>query len=371
MEGGIIEVIKAWTEGEITTFIKVWLAVYISLSYCYVTGKIVPKGIPRLFAIFPVVCLFLKLPLNLHSMHLGGMTSFFVAWLANFKLLMFAFNIGPLSDPSLSLPLFLAIACLPIKIQQNPPSNTQNQQNPSPKISLFSYAVKGLLLALFIRVYDYSEYIHPKLILFIYCFHIYFCLELILAMAAAMARALLGLELEPQFNEPLLSTSLQDFWGRRWNIMVNRILRPAVYDPILYMSARVMGRKWAPFPAVLGTFMVSAIMHEMAFYQMCRLRPTWRVTWFFLLHGVCLVVEIAIKKAVAGRWRLPPAISGPLACGLVVGTGFWLFFPQMLRCGADVRAIKEYAIVGAFLKDVWHGLTFSLCSVTGMTCTVK
>ncbi|KAK3032728.1 hypothetical protein RJ639_035172 [Escallonia herrerae] len=346
-------------EGEITTFIKSTSLSPIAMSQ----ARLFPKAIPRLFAIVPVVCLFLKLPLNMRDIFLPSLACQFQAPH------MFAFNIGPLSDPSLSLPLFLAIACLPIKIQQNPPPNTQNQL-PSPKISLFSYAVKGFfLLALFLRVYDYSERIHPKLLLFTYRFHIYFCLELILAVVAAMARALLGLELEPQFNEPLLSTSLQDFWGRRWNIMVNRILRPTVYDPILCVATRVMGRKWAPLPAILGTFMVSAVMHEMAFYQLCRLRPTWMVTWFFLLHGACLVVEIAIKKAVSGRWRLPPAVSGPLTCVLVVGTGFWLFFPQLVRCGADVRAIKEYAIVGAFLKDVWHGLRFSLCSVTGMSYT--
>lgn len=354
MEGEIIDVMKAWMEGEMNNFIKVWLSVFISLSYCYFfSGKIVPKGIPRLITILPIICLFLYLPLHLHTMHLGGLSAFFIAWLANFKLLMFAFDIGPLSDPSLSLSHFLALSCLPIKIQQNP-SSLKKEGHKSP----FNYALKALLLALFVRVYDYSDHIPPKLILFIYCFHIYFCLEIILAMVAALARALLGAELEPQFNDPYLSTSLQDFWGRRWNIMVSRILRPTVYDPVLRISKRLVGRSWAPLPAIFTTFFVSAIMHELIFYYLGRVWPTWEITWFFVIHGVCLVAEIAIKKAVNGRLRVPVIVSGALTWLFVMCTGFWLFLPQLLRCRGDVRAFEEYAAVGAFLKDISRALEF-------------
>lgn len=386
----MINVMKKWMEGEINNFIKVWISVYISLSYCYFAGKIVPKGKLRLLTLLPVISLFLALPLNLHTMHLGGMTAFFIAWLSNFKLLMFAFGIGPLSHPSLSLLHFLAIGSLPIKIQQNPsqkthfkenpssngyfkenpPSNGHFQENPSsnghyketpsPKNSKqglkspLNYATKALLVALFVRVYDYIEYIHPSIISFIFILHIYFFLEVAMTAIAAMARALLGIGLESPFNEPYLSTSLQDFWGKRWNIMVSRILRPTVYDPALRLSARILGRQLAPLPAVLATFMVSAIMHELIFYYLGRVRPTWMVTWFFLLHGVCLVAEIAIKKAVNGRWRLPRVISGPLAVVFVLTTGLWLFLPELMKCKADVRALEEYAAVGAFMKDVGH-----------------
>ncbi|KAF2294445.1 hypothetical protein GH714_011461 [Hevea brasiliensis] len=171
------------------------------------------------------------------------------------------------------------------------------------------------------------------------------------ATVAAMARALLGLELEPQFNEPYLSTSLQDFWGRRWNLMVSSILRPTVYEPLLKTSAPIIGRKWAPLPAILGTFVVSAVMHELMFYYLSRVKPTWEITWFFLLHGVCLVAEVALKKAVARRWCLPRFISTPLTVGFVLVTGFWLFFPEFLRCRADVRAFEEYSAISAFLKN--------------------
>ncbi|KAL6990677.1 hypothetical protein U1Q18_008796 [Sarracenia purpurea var. burkii] len=352
-------------EFEISNFIKVWISVVASLCYCYGAAKLTPKGLPRLLTFLPVVFLFLALPLKLHSMHLGGLSCFFIAWLANFKLLLLAFHKGPLSDPSLSFPQYLAIGCFPIKIQQNPTpkhqktsQNGQNIESPSPKTakrghkSLSNYAVKALLVAAFVRIYDYSDHIHPKLILVIYCFHIYFMLELMLAMIAALARATLGLELEPQFNDPYLSTSLQDFWGRRWNLMVTRTLRPTVYEPTLFFFTRVVGRELASLPAVFSTFVVSALVHELIFYYLGRKKPTWEITWFFLLHGACLVVEIGIKKALTGRCQLPRVISTPLTIGFVMVTGFWLFFPELLRCKADVRAFEEYAIVGAFLKDL-------------------
>lgn len=354
-------------EGEIKNFIKVWLSVTVSLCYCYAIGKMASKGIKRLICVIPVVCLFLYLPLCLTSVHIGGITAFFIAWLANFKLLLFAFGSGPLSShPPISLPLFVIVSCLPIKIQNsnnNKPNPSQNN-NPSPRVreGPINYAIKGLLLAVMVQlqlVYEYSDYIlfvHPKLILLVYSFHMYFFLELTLAVSAAMARATLGLELEPQFKEPYLSTSLQDFWGKRWNLMVTGILRPTVYKPALHTCTRLTGRKWAPLPAVFATFLVSGLMHQLMFFYLghgARLKPTWGVTWFFVLHGVCLVVELALKKAVTGRFRLPRIISGPLTAGFVIVTGCWLFFPQFIKCKVDERAFEEYAALGAFLRNVW------------------
>ncbi|KAG5561167.1 hypothetical protein RHGRI_004252 [Rhododendron griersonianum] len=140
--------------------------------------------------------------------------------------------------------------------------------------------------------------------------------------------------------------------GRRWNLVVSRTLRSTVYEPALCISAQVIGRKWASLPAVMSTFVVSALMHEILFYYMGRLQPTWEVTRFFLLHGSCVVAEIWIKKLVKDRWRLPRLISTPMSVGFVMVTVCWLFIPQLLRCKIYVRASEEYAVLGAFVKDV-------------------
>ncbi|KAB2068900.1 hypothetical protein ES319_A08G061600v1 [Gossypium barbadense] len=314
---------------EMNSFIKVWLAVFTSLSYCHAMGKMVPKGPKRLIFLLPIVCLFLYLPLNLYSPHLGGLTAFFIAWLGNFKLLLFAFDKGPLNTH-------------PIK--ENPSSKSQGKFT-------VNYVIKGLLLAIILWSYNFIEYIHPNIIKLLYALHIYFFLEIFLAIGAAMVRSFYGVELEPQFNEPFLSTSLQDFWGKRWNLMVASIMRPTVYEPTLRFSSAVIGRKWAPVPSVLSTFVVSGVMHELVFYYLRRVNPTGEVTWFFIFHGICLTLEIGLKKALSGKCRLPWIVTGPLTVGFVLGTGIWLFIPQFTRSKLDVGAFEEYAEIGALLKS--------------------
>lgn len=214
-------------------------------------------------------------------------------------------------------------------------------------------------MALILKVYDFGDKIHPIVLWMIYFFHIYFMLELILVAVAAIARLFLGIELEPQFNEPLLSSSLQDFWGKRWNLMVTRILRPTVYEPVLDLSTRLVGRDGASLLAVLSTFVVSAAMHELIFYYLGRMRPSFEVSAFFLLHGACLCVEIVAKRAIGGAWKPPRVVSGAATFGFVVATGFWLFLPPMLRFKSDERALEEYAAVGAFVSNVSRAISLN------------
>ncbi|KAL2475720.1 Acyl-CoA--sterol O-acyltransferase 1 [Abeliophyllum distichum] len=350
-------------EGEINNFIMVWITVLASLAYCHTVDKIFPKGYTRCLAILPVICLFFYLPLNLTSIHLGGTTSFFIAWLASFKLILFAFCKGPLySNPPIPLSRFIPLACLPIRFSAGTEGFSSQETKKKSQKSPTNYVTKIILLVILIRVYDYKNYIHHYIILFCYCLHIYFMLEMILAMVATLARVLTRVELEPQFDEPYLATSLQDFWGRRWNLMVSNILRPTVYDPVLSISKRVMARKWAVLPAVLATFLVSGLMHELVFYNIGRLKPTGEVMCFFLLHGVSLAMEIGIKKVLKGRFTLPWIVSGPLTLAYVMTTSFWLFFPPFLRGNADLKGCTESI---AFIESVKN---HRLVSPNNVTC---
>ncbi|KAE8724391.1 hypothetical protein F3Y22_tig00010533pilonHSYRG00286 [Hibiscus syriacus] len=242
-------------------FINLWLYIF-TLCYCYSIGKtkIMPKGTPRLLCFLPVVCL-LYIPLEISSLYLRFITAFFITWLASFMLVLFTFGRGPLSSPPLSLPVFLAIACLPIKIDK-----ICLQMHEMAIITITNYAIKILLFASLFRIYDYRDRTHPIIVMGLYSFHMYVLLVAVLALVATMARALLDLELE-KFNEPYLSTSMQDFWGRRWNIMATSILQATVYEAVRNMAASIFSRRWAP--------------------------PTWEMTWFFLVHGACLAADCA------------------------------------------------------------------------------
>lgn len=349
--------LAASMEGEINNLILVWLTVVVSLCYCHEVGKIFPHVTKaRLLAILPVSCLFLFLPLNLTSIHLGGTTCFFISWLSNFKVILFAFNKGPLSsDPPVPLSRFIPLACFPIKFKVQESAKKRDR-------SILNFVIKMLMLAFLVRVYYFKNILHPKIVLFCYCLHIYFMLEIILALVSSAAKALLRVELEPPFDEPYLSTSLQDFWGRRWNLMVSNILHPTVYHPVRSISARFVARKWAPIPAVLATFFVSGLMHELVFYNIGRLKPTGEAACFFLLHGVSLSVEIGIKKMVNGKLTVPGIVSGPLAVAYVIYTSFWLFFPPFLRCKAEIKGCTESLAVVEFLK------TRRLVSPTEFSC---
>lgn len=177
-------------------------------------------------------------------------------------------------------------------------------------------------------------------------------LEMLLALFAALAKALVRVELEPQFDEPYLATSLQDFWGRRWNLMVPNVLHPTVYRPVRSVSARVVGRKWAPIPAVLAAFSVSGLMHELIFYNIGRLRPSGEMMCFFLVHGVSLSSEIVVKKMVIDTKFAPPImVSRALTLVYVMYTSFWLFFPPFLRAKADLKGCTESMAFVEFVRN--------------------
>ncbi|XVF77326.1 hypothetical protein PTKIN_Ptkin14bG0034100 [Pterospermum kingtungense] len=345
---------------ELRNFIKVWTLAITSFCYCFYVSLRLPKGLFRFISLVPIFFLFVLLPLNLTSSQLCGPTAFFLAWLASFKLLLFCFDQGPLSPPPPNLFHFISIASLPIKPIQNhinkpqkySPGFAKTKQNISHVPKYFLFAVKVLLLATLFHCYNYKDHLHKNVILIMYCVHIYLELEIVLALCALPARAIFGFELEPQFHEPYLATSLQDFWGHRWNLMVTSILRPTVYYPIRRISTCILGARWAPLPAVIAVFVVSGLMHELMYYYLTRVTPTWEVTWFFILQGVAVVIEVVVKKVVPVKLRLHRVVSGPLALGFVAVTGVWLFFPQLVRNGVDDKVIGEYMMLVEFVKDL-------------------
>ena len=182
--------------------------------------------------------------------------------------------------------------------------------------------------------------------------HLYLEIEIILTFVKVVVFISLGCDLEPQSNKPYLATSLQDFWGRRWNLMVPAILRPAVYAPMRRVSERKMSSGWALFPGILAAFIVSGLVHELLFFYLIREMPTGEVTLFFVLHGVCTAVELAVKKktTVAQRWRLSPGVSRVLTVGFVFVTGGWLFTPQLKRSGVMERFTSEAVLLVEFIK---------------------
>nr|TKW39016.1 hypothetical protein SEVIR_1G148366v2 [Setaria viridis] len=193
-----------------------------------------------------------------------------------------------------------------------------------------------------LQVFHVKDQMHPYAVFALYGIYIYCFLDFLLPCLAALGRAL-GMGLEPQFHKPYRSASLQDFWGRRWNLMASAVLRPAVYVPV---------RAGLGAPAgVLATFLVSGLMHEVIAYDITFRLPTGQLTAFFLLHGASVCTE----KWCARRWpeytRLPRVVGTPLVVLFVVGTALWLFFPPLFGDGMDDRFIAEFNALLASLVD--------------------
>uniref|UniRef100_A0A0D9VFU1 Wax synthase domain-containing protein n=1 Tax=Leersia perrieri TaxID=77586 RepID=A0A0D9VFU1_9ORYZ len=158
-----------------------------------------------------------------------------------------------------------------------------------------------------------------------------------MTLLGAVVSGTLGMELEPQFDRPYLSSSLGDFWGRRWNLAASASLRAAVYEP---MRARF----GSPAAGMAAAFLVSGLMHEVVVLYLTSRPPTGRVTAFFALHGACVCAErwwlrrracSSGSKREAALGLLPRAVAASLVVGFVAGTAFWLFFPAMYCGGMD------------------------------------
>jgi membrane bound O-acyltransferase family protein len=97
-----------------------------------------------------------------------------------------------------------------------------------------------------------------------------------------------GIACDALFRAPLRSQNLSEFWGRRWNLAFSEMTAIAVYRPL---SPR-LGRA----PALLASFALSGLLHEMAISL--PVRAGFGLPFlYFALHGVLVLVEGSLERA--------------------------------------------------------------------------
>ncbi|KAJ3679389.1 hypothetical protein LUZ60_017400 [Juncus effusus] len=317
---------------------KYTLSLILLLSYARFTSFHLRPGLNRLITFLPILSALLFLPFLFSTIHFRLASAGLLAWFTSFKLLLLAFNLPPL-NPSLSFLHFISLCTLPIKPISNP-----KDKHPSTNSfnSLFSFGIKLGFLSFILSLYRKKHQLNHYLVFILYGFHLYVALDLVLFIIAVFFRFLLRTELEPQFNKPFLSTSLRDLWGRRWNLMVNDLLRPTVYNPVRVRYGTCAG--------VLATFAVSGFMHEIIFYYITFDKPTGEVSLFFVLHGVCTALEGWCARHT--NWSVQPRpVRTVLTMGFFVCTGYWLFFPPVLRNGSVDVVIEESFVLFALVEE--------------------
>lgn len=140
-----------------------------------------------------------------------------------------------------------------------------------------------------------------------YTLQLYFDFSGYTDMALALGY-MVGLRLPLNFNSPLKSTSIIDFW-RRWHITMTRFFTNYVYTPLATTSMRrAVARDHSPSRRLLGvvlipvviTFTVAGLWHG----------PGWTFVIFGLIHGLALAANHTWRQLRSSFPALPriPAV---------------------------------------------------------------
>lgn len=136
---------------------------------------------------------------------------------------------------------------------------------------------------------------------------------------------LLGAVPPPIHRTPIVARSLREFWGERWNLVVNRWLRVHCYLPL--------ARRHRPILGLALAFLASAGIH--AWFIGVALGPAMAISMalYFLIEGLLLALEIPLGVA---RWPAPAGHAWTLACTIVPSP---LFVEPVLRLFAAPSAL--------------------------------
>jgi len=121
-------------------------------------------------------------------------------------------------------------------------------------------------------------------------------------------------------NRPLGSTSVSEFWGRRWNAAFNDLAVSLVFRPV--------ARHTTVLAATLIAFAVSGLVHELVI-SLPAGAGFGLPTAYFLLQGLGVWAE---RSPAGKRMRLGGGIAGWAFTKVVVaGPAFFLFHPPFVR----------------------------------------
>ena len=95
-----------------------------------------------------------------------------------------------------------------------------------------------------------------------------------------------GVDVHALFRAPLLSRSLAEFWGRRWNLAFSEMTSAGIYRPV----AALVGRSWG----IAAAFLASGILHELAISVPARAGFGLPLI-YFALQGTAVLVEGALE----------------------------------------------------------------------------
>jgi predicted DCC family thiol-disulfide oxidoreductase YuxK len=128
-----------------------------------------------------------------------------------------------------------------------------------------------------------------------------------------------GVAATPVMQSPISSTSLAEFWSKRWNTAFNVLVHDLAFRPL--------ARKFGVTCATLGVFLISGILHDLVISLPAR-AGFGIPTAYFLFQGVAVLVE---RSTVGRRLGLGKGFRGWLFTLICAGgPAFWLFHPPFV-----------------------------------------
>ncbi|CAL5220832.1 g2914 [Coccomyxa viridis] len=361
--------------------------VFISLYLRRVANTTAPGSVARVAFSAPIVLSNFAAP-ALFSRDTEICTAlavcFLLSWLGNFKVIGLCLNRGSLTE-TLDPVQFATVLCMPITpqtVMQNPLASAvgmvKTGVNRIPRVAsnarladdggtagqlVLGFLIKGVILGVVVFLLGRFE-LPVELRNFLYILGMYAFLSLLMDGPASLATSMVGLRIAPHFDQPYLSSSIADFWSRRWNLTAGNALRFLVYDPImegrLVKDGDVSGRR-SHSRRQLGvavSFVVSGMVHELILRWSAGAGVhgvEWRWFLFFSLQGPLLAAESELKKWAKGRKiELPRPVAIVLTCGFLLLLGDTLFFYPAVHSGLADRVVGSLSHT---YKDLYQSVT--------------
>ena len=128
-----------------------------------------------------------------------------------------------------------------------------------------------------------------------------------------------GIAAQPIMSKPILSKTLSEFWGKRWNLG----FRQLAYDLIF----RPLHKQIGAAAASLLVFLASGLIHDLVISLPAR-GGYGLPTAYFMLQGLGVTLE---RSAAGRRLGSDYGLSGWVFMFVVAaGPAFWLFHPPFV-----------------------------------------
>lgn len=148
------------------------------------------------------------------------------------------------------------------------------------------------------------------------------------ALALRLIHLLFGVDPGPLQRDPILSRTLAEFWGERWNLPVGRWLNQHFFRPL--------ARKGHPIAGIAAAFIASAVLHFWLFFAAIDWQQGALAALFFLLQLSALLLE---RRWRVRRWPTPLARLWTIAFVLV--SSALLTLPMILGLEMQLAALTK------------------------------